>query len=156
MHKNHFDAVIFDLDGVITKTALVHSSAWKTMFDGFLREREETHGETFKEFTHTKDYLPYVDGKPRYKGVEDFLKSRGINIPFGDPSDTHELETVCGLGNRKDYAFNEILKRDGVGVYESTVELIHQLKAENIRVGVASSSKKLWSGAGSRRSSSSV
>ncbi len=141
MHKNHFDAVIFDLDGVITKTALVHSSAWKTMFDGFLREREEKYGETFREFTHTSDYLPFVDGKPRYKGVEDFLKSRGINIPFGDPSDTHDMETVCGLGNRKDYAFNEILKRDGVGVYESTVELIHQLKAENIRVGVASSSK---------------
>jgi beta-phosphoglucomutase family hydrolase len=141
MLKNHFDAVIFDLDGVITQTALVHSSAWKTMFDGFLREREEKYGETFREFTHTSDYLPFVDGKPRYKGVEDFLKSRGINIPFGDPSDTHDMETVCGLGNRKDYAFNEILKRDGVGVYESTVELIHQLKAENIRVGVASSSK---------------
>jgi beta-phosphoglucomutase family hydrolase len=141
MHKNRFDAVIFDLDGVITKTALVHSSAWKTMFDGFLKDRETKHGEAFREFTHTGDYLPFVDGKPRYKGVEDFLKSRGINIPFGDPSDTHEMETVCGLGNRKDYAFNEILKRDGVGVYESTVELIHHLKAQNIRVGVASSSK---------------
>jgi HAD superfamily hydrolase (TIGR01509 family) len=141
MPANRFDAVIFDLDGVITKTALVHSSAWKTMFDGFLKDRETEQGEAFREFTHTGDYLPYVDGKPRYKGVEDFLKSRGINIPFGDPSDTHEMETVCGLGNRKDYAFNEILKRDGVGVYESTVKLIQQLKALNIRVGVASSSK---------------
>lgn len=141
MHVNRFDAVIFDLDGVITKTALVHSSAWKTMFDGFLKEWEAKNGEPFREFTHTNDYLPYVDGKPRYKGVEDFLKSRGINIPFGDPSDTHEMETVCGLGNRKDFAFNEILKRDGVGVYESTVAFIHKLKAQNIHVGVASSSK---------------
>jgi len=141
MHKNHFDAVIFDLDGVITKTALVHSTAWKKMFDDFLRERAAKQGEPFVEFTHTGDYLPFVDGKPRYKGVEDFLKSRGIVLPFGDPSDTHEKETVCGLGNRKDYAFNEILKRDGVGVYESTVSLIHELKAQHIRVGVASSSK---------------
>lgn len=141
MHNNQFDAVIFDLDGVITKTALVHSSAWKKMFDDYLKERERRDGEPFREFTHTGDYLPFVDGKPRYKGVEDFLKSRGINIPFGDPSDTHGMETVCGLGNRKDYAFNEILKRDGVGIYESTVELIHKLKAENIRIGVASSSK---------------
>ncbi|NTW26097.1 MAG: HAD-IA family hydrolase, partial [Lentimicrobium sp.] len=141
MHNNHFDAVIFDLDGVITKTALVHSSAWKKMFDDFLKERESKLGEPFIEFTHSGDYLPYVDGKPRYKGVEDFLKSRGIVLPFGDPSDKHEMETVCGLGNRKDYAFNEILKLDGVGVYESTVSLIHELKSQNIRVGVASSSK---------------
>lgn len=141
MHNNLFDAVIFDLDGVITQTALVHSSAWKTMFDGFLKEWEAGHGEPFREFTHTGDYLPFVDGKPRYKGVEDFLKSRGINIPFGDPSDTHEMQTVCGLGNRKDYAFNEILKRDGVGVYDSTVAFIHELKTQNIRIGVASSSK---------------
>lgn len=141
MSEYNFDAIIFDLDGVITKTALVHSSAWKTMFDGFLRDRELRFKEPFSEFTHANDYLPYVDGKPRYKGVEDFLKSRGISLPFGDPSDAHDQETVCGLGNRKDYAFNEILKRDGVGVYESTVKLIHQLKSLNIRVGVASSSK---------------
>lgn len=136
-----FDSVIFDLDGVITKTALVHSSAWKKMFDDYLHEREQKYGEPFREFTHAGDYLPFVDGKPRYKGVQDFLTSRGINIPFGDPSDTHDMETVCGLGNRKDYAFNEILRRDGVGVYESTVKLIYDLKAAGIRVGVASSSK---------------
>lgn len=141
MSKYNFDAVIFDLDGVITKTAQVHSSAWKTMFDGFLRDREVRYNEPFREFTHAGDYLPYVDGKPRYKGVEDFLKSRGITLPFGDPSDAHDQETVCGLGNRKDFAFNEILKRDGVGVYDSTVTLIIDLIEEGIRVGVASSSK---------------
>ncbi|MFH1118705.1 MAG: HAD-IA family hydrolase [Bacteroidota bacterium] len=141
MYLNRFDAVIFDLDGVITKTALVHSTAWKKMFDDFLRERAAKQGEPFQEFTHTGDYLPFVDGKPRYKGVEDFLKSRGIVIPFGSPSDAHEMETICGLGNRKDFAFNEILKRDGVGVYESTITLIQGLKAQGIRVGVASSSK---------------
>ena len=136
-----FNAVIFDLDGVITKTALVHSAAWKKMFDEYLLEHAKKTGEQFVEFSHEKDYLPYVDGKPRYKGVESFLQSRGINLPFGDPSDDQGKETVCGLGNRKNQAFNEVLDRDGVEVYDSTVELIHRLKAEGIHIGVASSSK---------------
>ncbi len=141
MAKHPFSAVIFDLDGVITRTALVHSTAWKEMFDTFLRSRAEKYGETFREFTHNDDYLPYVDGKPRYKGVASFLESRGIDIPLGDPSDLPDLETVCGLGNRKNLVFNQILERDGVKVYDSTVELIHELKREGIRIGVASSSK---------------
>jgi beta-phosphoglucomutase family hydrolase len=141
MELHSFDAVIFDLDGVITKTALVHSAAWKKMFDGYLREREAKHGEPFREFTQKEDYLPYVDGKPRYKGVESFLESRGIKIPFGDPSDDPSMETVCGIGNRKNIAFNEALKSDGVEVYESTVALINKLREEGIKVGVASSSK---------------
>ncbi|MEE9461495.1 MAG: beta-phosphoglucomutase family hydrolase [Bacteroidales bacterium] len=141
MSKHRFSAVIFDLDGVITQTALVHSTAWKEMFDTYLKYREEKYGEPFKEFSHTDDYLPYVDGKPRYKGVASFLESRDIDIPFGDPSDLPEAETACGLGNRKNLTFNEILDRDGVKLYDSTVELIHDLKKAGIRIGVASSSK---------------
>jgi beta-phosphoglucomutase family hydrolase len=141
MSRYSFDAVIFDLDGVITKTALVHASAWKEMFDEYLKKREKDHNETFKEFTHTHDYLPYVDGKPRYKGVESFLDSRGIKIPFGSPNDPVDKETICGLGNRKNLAFNEILKRDGVEVYSSTVNFMDELKEAGIRLGVASSSK---------------
>ena len=141
MSDRLFDAVIFDLDGVITQTALVHSQAWKKMFDDYLREREEKYGESFREFSHQDDYLPYVDGKPRYKGVQSFLESRGIDIPFGDPEDTADMETVCGIGNRKNIAFNEILEKDGVKEYPSTVELIHTLKKHGIHVGVASSSK---------------
>jgi beta-phosphoglucomutase family hydrolase len=141
MSKNRFAAVIFDLDGVITQTALVHSSAWKEMFENYLKFREEKYGEPFREFSHTEDYLPYVDGKPRYKGVASFLESRGIDIPFGDVSDLPEAETVCGLGNRKNLTFNEILARDGVKLYDSTVRLIHDLKKAGIRIGVASSSK---------------
>ena len=141
MSKHRFSAVIFDLDGVITQTALVHSTAWKEMFDTYLKFREDKYGEPFREFSHTDDYLPYVDGKPRYKGVASFLESRGIDIPFGDPSDLPEAETACGLGNRKNLTFNEILDRDGVKLYDSTVELIHALKAAGIRIGVASSSK---------------
>jgi beta-phosphoglucomutase family hydrolase len=136
-----FDAVIFDMDGVITKTALTHAAAWKKMFDKYLRKREAEHGEEFVEFTHAGDYLPYVDGKPRYKGVQSFLESRGINIPFGDPSDEAGKETCCGLGNGKNIAFNEVLDNEGVEVYPSTVALLNELKAAGIKLGVASSSK---------------
>ncbi len=136
-----FGAVIFDMDGVITKTALTHAAAWKKMFDEYLRYRESKYGETFKEFTHGGDYLPFVDGKPRYKGVSDFLASRGISIPYGDSTDQPGKETCCGLGNRKNEAFNEVMERDGVEVYPSTVNLIHELKKAGIKIGVASSSK---------------
>ncbi len=141
MKDRLFDAVIFDLDGVITQTALVHSQAWKKMFDDYLRDREEKLGEPFKEFSHQDDYLPYVDGKPRYKGVKSFLESRDIQLPFGDPDDSPDNETVCGIGNRKNIAFNQILEANGVKEYPSTVKLIHTLKAKGIHVGVASSSK---------------
>jgi beta-phosphoglucomutase family hydrolase len=136
-----FDAVIFDLDGVITKTALVHAAAWKKMFDTYLRFREERYGESFREFTHAGDYLPYVDGKPRYDGVASFLESRGIQIPYGDPEDDPENETVCALGNRKNVMFNQVLDEEGVEVYGSTVEILHGLKNAGVRIGVASSSK---------------
>jgi beta-phosphoglucomutase family hydrolase len=141
MGRYNFDAVIFDLDGVVTKTALVHAGAWKKMFDDYLKEREKRYQEPFKEFTREHDYRSYVDGKPRYKGVASFLESRGIDIPFGDPKDPPGKETVCGLGNMKNRAFNQILKKDGAEVYASTVALIHALKKAGIRVGVASSSK---------------
>jgi len=141
MPKHTFTAVIFDLDGVITKTALVHSAAWKKMFDEFMKSWSARNNKPFREFDHERDYLPYVDGKPRYQGVQSFLEHRGIGIPFGDPSDLHDAETVCGLGNRKNQVFNEVLERDGVEVYPSTVELIHQLINKGVRVGVASSSK---------------
>ena len=136
-----FEAVIFDLDGVITKTALVHASAWKEMFDEYLRFREKRDGEVFKEFTLEGDYLPYVDGKPRYKGVQSFLESRGIHIPFGETDDSPNMETVCGLGNQKNNAFRKVLERDGVETYSSTITLIKDLKSKGIKVGVASSSK---------------
>jgi beta-phosphoglucomutase-like phosphatase (HAD superfamily) len=88
MSKHNFDAVIFDLDGVITHTASVHSAAWKQMFDEFLQAYAAKTGEPFREFSHTHDYLPYVDGKPRYKGVASFLQSRTIDLAYGDPADS--------------------------------------------------------------------
>lgn len=137
----NFDAVIFDMDGVITKTAVVHSLAWKNMFDEYLHFREQKYKEHFREFTHTRDYLPYVDGRPRYKGVEAFLLSREINIPFGTPDDETGKETICGLGNRKNECLNKVLEEDGVEVYESSIKLIKDLLDRNIKVGIATSSK---------------
>ena len=143
IHKQpySFDAAVFDVDGVITKTALVHAASWKVMFDEYLRLREQRDGEPFREFTHEEDYLTYVDGKPRYKGVQSFLESRGINLEFGDANDQSGLETVCGLGNRKNAAFTKVLREKGVEVYQSTIDLIKDLKTNGIRIGAASSSK---------------
>jgi len=140
-NKIRFDAVIFDLDGVITKTAKTHALAWKKMFDEYLMLRETKYGEKFIEFNPTDDYLAYVDGKPRYNGVKSFLVSRGIEIPFGSPSDPAGAETCCGLGNKKNLAFNEVLNSEGVEIFPSTISLIKELKQAGIRLGVASSSK---------------
>lgn len=136
-----FDAVVFDLDGVITKTALVHGQAWKRMFDEFLKKWYEENNAEFREFTHSGDYLPYVDGKPRYKGVASFLESRGIELEYGDPSDDPSKETVCGLGNKKNLMFRKVLDEEGVNVYDSSVKMIKQLKKLGVRIAVASSSK---------------
>lgn len=140
MANNEFEAVVFDLDGVITKTAATHSRAWKKMFDEYLKHRSESNNEEFIEFT-PQDYLTFVDGKPRYEGVKSFLESRNITLPYGSPDDTPEMESICGLGNRKNEAFNDVLDKEGVEVYPSTVKLLEQLKKDNVRIGVASSSK---------------
>ena len=123
-NEQYFDAVIFDLDGVITDTAATHSTAWKQMFDEFLQTHAEETDVPFREFTHEKDYLPYVDGKPRYQGVASFLTSRGIDLPFGNPEDTPETLTICGLGNRKNELFNNTIKTGDINVYQSTVDFI--------------------------------
>lgn len=141
MNKHLFKGVIFDLDGVITQTAKVHSRAWKEMFDNFLQTYSTEMNIPFKEFTHEGDYLPFVDGKPRYKGVASFLASRNIELPMGTPEDQPEQKTVCGLGNQKNATFNNILQRDGVEIFPTTVEFIRELQREGIRIAVATSSK---------------
>jgi HAD superfamily hydrolase (TIGR01509 family) len=139
--KLDFDAAIFDMDGVLTQTAAVHSIAWKRMFDEYLRTRESKYGEPFKEFTHASDYLKYVDGRPRNRGVETFLQSRGIILPFGSPEKGDEGETICALGNRKNTLFNRIIESEGVRLYDSTVALIQDLLRQGTKVGLATSSK---------------
>lgn len=137
----HYDGVIFDLDGVVTKTAMAHALSWKEMFDEYLMLRHQRNGETFKEFSYEHDYRLFVDGRPRYKGVENFLRSRNIHLPLGNKEDDVSQETVYGLGNEKDARFKRILEERGIDVYTSTVTLIKDLKHHHIRVAVASSSK---------------
>ena len=134
-----FDAVIFDMDGVITDTASVHASAWKQSFDTYLQGRARARGEPFREFTPA-DYLAYVDGRPRYKGVQAFLNSRGINLEYGSSGDVPGRETICGLGNQKNSLFN-LLIEDGVKIFDSSVDLVRSLRSNGIKVGLATSSK---------------
>ena len=135
-----FDTVLFDLDGVITATDKNHFAAWKKLFDSYLREISKRDGTPFHEFTYD-DMLTHVDGRPRYEGIRCFLASRDIEIPYGDPDDPEDRETVCGLGNRKNRFFNESIEADGVAVFEGTVTLIRSLRAQGVRIGVVSSSK---------------
>lgn len=136
-----FAAAIFDLDGVVTKTADVHAAAWKRLFDDFLRRRSEETGEPFRPFDSAADYAVHVDGKPRYDGVSAFLASRGISLPFGDPDNPPEAQTVCGLGNRKNALFRETLARDGVDVFDTTVAFIRRLRQRGVRTALVSSSR---------------
>src|SRR3974390_1063030 len=101
INRQQYDAVLLDLDGVITDTAGLHAACWKQMFDNYLRKRATELGETFRAFDLAADYRLYVDGKPRFDGVRDFLRSREIQLPEGSPDDPDEAEAVCALGNRK-------------------------------------------------------
>jgi beta-phosphoglucomutase family hydrolase len=133
-------ALLFDLDGVLTKTAVVHDKAWKQMFDAFLKQWAEAHGEDFKPFDPDGDYNEYVDGKPRYDGVRSFLESRGIKLPEGDPDDPPTAETICGLGNRKNQLVLELIERDGVQPYEGSVAFVKAAREAGLRRAVVSSS----------------
>jgi beta-phosphoglucomutase family hydrolase len=136
----NFDAVLFDLDGVVTQTANLHAIAWKQLFDDYLRQRAARQGHPFRPFDLSADYRRYVDGKPRYAGVKSFLQSRGIMLPEGEPSDDPAQETVCGLGNRKNSLFLELLKTQGVEVFDSTVALIRALRDRGLKTAIVSSS----------------
>jgi len=131
-------AFLFDLDGVIIRTAEVHARAWKQLFDGFLARAG---GGRFTAFRLPEDYAAYVDGKPRYEGVRSFLDSRGIDLPWGDPHDPSDAQTICGLGSRKDGLFAEVVRRQGVEVFDSTVALIEALRARGRKIACVSSSK---------------
>ncbi len=139
--KLPFKAVIFDLDGVITKTAVLHALAWEKMFNHFLIERNKQLNQNIPLYIHPTDYLNYVDGRPRYEGVEQFLQSRNIDLPFGKMEDDISKQTICGLGNAKNHMFHELLQQKGVEVYPATLDFIHQLESLSIKLAVASSSK---------------
>jgi beta-phosphoglucomutase family hydrolase len=131
---------LFDLDGVLTKTAKVHCAAWKEMFDSYLRERARRTGEPFAAFDPVRDYDQYVDGKPRADGTRSFLASRGIELPEGSPADPPDAETVHGLGNRKNAIVLRRIREDGVEAYEGSVRYARAARDAGLRRAVVSSS----------------
>ena len=139
--REQYDAVLFDLDGVITDTASLHAACWKQMFDDYLQTRATQRGEVFRPFDIASDYRLYVDGKPRFDGVRDFLASRGILLPEGLPDDPPQAETVCGLGNHKNDLIHEVIEDVGVKAYEGSVKLIRQLHHQGYKIAVVTSSQ---------------
>jgi beta-phosphoglucomutase family hydrolase len=138
--RDRYDAVLFDLDGVITNTAALHALCWKRMFDEYLQTRAAERHELFRPFELVSDYQQYVDGKPRYAGVRDFLASRGIQLPKGSADDPPQAETVRALGTRK----NELLRQaiaEGVETFEGSVRLLHQLRQDGFKIAVVTSSR---------------
>ena len=135
-----YDAVLFDLDGVLTKTASVHALAWKKLFDEFLQQRSETTGEPFVPFDIEADYRGHVDGKPRLDGVAAFLESRGIELPRGGPDDSRDAQTMYALGRSKDQYFLQQLEAHGVEVYPASIALVRRLRELGIKTAVVSSS----------------
>ncbi|WP_292936238.1 beta-phosphoglucomutase family hydrolase [Noviherbaspirillum sp.] len=138
--RTRFDAVLFDLDGVVTKTATVHARAWKAMFDDFLQEWSKQSGREQPPFDIVQDYARFVDGLPRHEGIRRFLASRDIVLPQGDAFDPPEAHTMSGLGKRKNALLLDVIHHDGVEVYASTVALIRALRRDGFRIAVVSSS----------------
>jgi alpha,alpha-trehalase len=137
---DRFDALLVDLDGVVTKTADVHAAAWKRLFDEVLRRRAARSAQDFRPFTEA-DYRSYVDGRPRYEGVRSFLAARGITLPYGSPEDDPGEETICGLGNRKNGYFLRHMEENGVEVFEATVDFIRRARARGMRAALVTSSE---------------
>jgi beta-phosphoglucomutase family hydrolase len=138
---NDIRACLFDLDGVLTQTASVHAAAWKEMFDAYLRERAARTGEPFVPFDPASDYDEYVDGRSRSDGVRSFLASRGIRLPGGDPAGPPSMDTVAGLGNRKNEIVLDLLHREGVKVYDGSVRYLNAVREAGLRRAVVSASK---------------
>lgn len=130
-----YDAVLFDLDGVLTPTAEVHMHAWQSMFDTLFEEWNITPPYT------SEDYFQYVDGKKRYDGVASLLRSRDVEVPWGDPSDPVTADTVCGIGNRKNVVFTRVLREEGIEPYAGSLALVDALVARGVPLAVVSSSK---------------
>ncbi|MGQ4488960.1 beta-phosphoglucomutase family hydrolase [Streptomyces sp. 372A] len=129
-------ACLFDLDGVVTRTAVVHAAAWKATFDAFLRERD---GADFRPFSDS-DYDQFVDGRPRADGVRSFLASRNIELPEGAPDDPPDTRSVNGVGNRKNELLLEKIRTDGVEPYEGTLRYIDAVRAAGLATAIVSSS----------------
>lgn len=139
---DRLDAVVFDTDGVLTDTASVHAAAWKRLFDKYLAQRAARRGEPFHPFEEP-DYLRHVDGRTRYDGVAGFLGSRDISLPWGDPADPPDRETVCGLGNAKDRFFVAHLRDHGAQAFPTSAAFVRRLRAARVRTAAVSASRNM-------------
>ncbi|MBT2388280.1 beta-phosphoglucomutase family hydrolase [Streptomyces sp. ISL-1] len=137
---DHVRTCLFDLDGVLTRTAKVHAAAWKEMFDDYLRRRAEREGVPFESFDAVHDYDEYVDGRPREDGVRTFLASRGVRLPEGAPDDGPDRETVNSLGTRKNALVLRKIREQGVEAYEGSVAYVSAARDAGLRRAVVSSS----------------
>ena len=135
-----YEAVLSDLDGVITQTARLHARAWKRLFDDYLAGLTARTGASFMPFNLEDDYRLHLDGKPRHDGVRDFLESRGLSLPLGAPEDGPDRETLYGMGNKKDAYFEAAMREAGVAVYPATVEFLRLAKGSGLKMAVVSSS----------------
>jgi alpha,alpha-trehalose phosphorylase len=136
-----YDAVLFDLDGVLTTTRAVHVAAWQRTFDDFLSAWDAEHGTQTQEFSPSDDYLQHVDGKQRQDGVRDFLGSRDISLPEGSPDSPPEEDSVWGLSNRKQLLVEAEIEEHGVEVFPGSIAWLRQLRGEGMRTAVVSSSR---------------
>ena len=137
---DHVRACLFDMDGVLTRTATVHAAAWKTMFDEFLRAWAEKVSEPFVPFDPVADYDRYVDGRRRLDGTRTFLTARGIAIPEGSPQDPAEALTNHGLSERKSQLLLSLLAKEGVDVFHGSVRFVRAVRDAGLRIAVVSSS----------------
>jgi len=133
-------ACLFDLDGVLTKTATVHAAAWKEMFDDFLRAWSQRTGVPFVPFDARDDYGRFVDGRPRLDGTRAFLASRGIELPEGSPDDSPDAATIRGLSNHKQALVLERLAQGKIDAYEGSVRYVRAVRAAGLPTAVVSSS----------------
>ncbi|MGI9508935.1 MAG: HAD family hydrolase [Geminicoccaceae bacterium] len=137
LDRNQFDAVLFDLDGVLTDSAALHAQSWKTLFDSFLKER----GGTDRSFDADHDYRAYVDGKPRLDGIRSFLESRGMTLPEGEPDDPPDAPTIHGLGSRKNTLFLRTLAQHEVATFPAALRFLQQTRDAGFKTALVSSSR---------------
>ncbi|MCX2739160.1 HAD family hydrolase [Pontibacter anaerobius] len=141
IQERNIKALILDMDGVITNTAGLHAEAWKKLCDSFLRQRSEQDGKAYEPFNLKEDYQTYVHDVPRIDAMRNFMASRGITLPEGEPSDSVGNNTLVGLGERKDYYFHELLKQNGVVVFDDAIQWVKEQQQAGMKTAIVSGSR---------------
>ncbi|WP_299759716.1 beta-phosphoglucomutase family hydrolase [uncultured Pontibacter sp.] len=141
IQEKNIKALIFDMDGVITNTAGLHAEAWKKLCDSFLRQRSEQDGKSYAPFDLKEDYQTYVHDVPRIDAMRNFMASRGITLPEGEPNEGAGSNTLVGLGERKDFYFHELLKQNGVVVFEDAIKWVKEQQQAGMKTAIVSGSR---------------